>query len=379
MRIDSPWIAWPLAIGCVAAVLAVLPARAFAQAPSPSPGFGQTNLIALSEQVSSAWDSWEKSQPDLEQSVFSLPMVDARTRIQRALSDFLAYLDRRRQYSDAVATYIESFRLNPGTRPAVTAEAVSSDQVQLLGISLTRLQAKLEALRAAPAWAQIRRSLQQDRSDVLALQASRRGEITVDRPLDRSRAAAPSVSPIVYRESERQTRDALQKLWTRYYQSLVDAVEQKPAGSAPLITKLPVTPAPGGAATVTPVAANAAPADNNPLTCTWIYTEGSQQFNGVAEPHKVMLELWMEQGLLLGRYRAELPAFDGTTKHVDLNLRGRFTPGHDQTLEFRSADPDASGKVVIEGPGSTGLDLMLVRVVESRNPIPRGRESLSRR
>jgi hypothetical protein len=220
--------------------------------------------------------------------------------------------------------------------------------------------------------------VQQERSDLLTLQASRREDITVDRPLDRARPVARTISPIVYTDSERQMRDALQKLWARYYQSLADAVEQKPAGSAPLMTRLPANTAVGAETAVAAETPNPA-SNNNPLVGTWIYPEGSQRFNGVAEPRQVMLELWMEQGLLLGRYRAELPTFDGATRHVDLKLQGRFAPDRDQTLEFRSSDPETAGKVVIEGPGVTGLDLTLVRVVESGSPIPRGRENLSRR
>jgi hypothetical protein len=375
LRQESTKLHWPFLI-CLIAV--GFPAPDLAQKPSPPPDFGQSSLITASEQASKAWDSWEKSNADLEQLIFSLPMVEARDRIQHALSDFLGYLDQRRLYCDSVATYIESYRLNLGSKSSATIETVSGDQLQVLGVSLIHLQNKLEALRATSAWAQIRRSVQQERSDVLALQSSRRDEITVDRPLDRSRPVAHIISPIIYRDSERQLSDALQKLWARYYQSLVDGVEQKPAGSAPLLTRLPANTAPLAFSAAPNPASNAA-VDSNPLLGTWTYRDSSHQFNGVAEPRQVMLELWMEQGLLLGRYRAELPAFDGTTRHVDLRLRGRITPGHDQTLDFRSTDPDVNGRVVIEGPGSTGLELMFVRLVESGSPIPRGRESLTRR
>jgi hypothetical protein len=109
---------------------------------------------------------------------------------------------------------------------------------------------------------------------------------------------------------------------------------------------------------------------------TWTYAEGSQQFNGVAEPKHVILELWMEKGFLVGRYRAELPDFDRSSI-VDLSLRGK--PGSGRTvLEFHSSSPEAAGKIVLEGPGSGGMDLMLVRSVEGA-PIPRGRELLTRR
>jgi hypothetical protein len=356
-------------------VLLVVPCAA--QKPSPSPDFGQSALVSSVGRVSDAWSAWETSNAGLEQRVFSLPMVDARDQIQRALTEFLMYLDWRRQYGDSVAAYIDSSRLKPQDTNMGTVDAVNRDQLEVLGVSLARLQAKLETLQNESGWAKIRRSVQPERSDILALQASRRGKITVDRPLDRSLHDESSITSLAYRDSERQLRDALQKLWIRYYQSLVDAVEQRPDGSSPLIVKLPANATTG--LTAVPAIPSGPAANDNPLVGTWIYQEGSQQFNGVAEPHQVILELWMEQGLLQGRYRADLPAFDGTTKHVDLKLRGRFVPSHDQTLEFQSANPDTSGKVVVEVPDVTGLHVMFIRLVESGGPIPRGRERLTRR
>src|ERR1035441_9153994 len=58
-----------------------------------------------------------------------------------------------------------------------------------------------------------------------------------------------------------------------------------------------------------------------------------------AEMH---LELWMDKGLLTGRYRAWLPDFDGV-KRVDLSLSGKAGSGHTQTLTFHSANPEAEG------------------------------------
>jgi hypothetical protein len=368
-NIPSPLLIWPLVV--------LLVAPCIAQKPSPSPDFGQSALVSNIGRASDAWSAWETSDAGLEQRVFSLPMVDGRDQVQRALSEFLAYLDRRRQYGDSVSAYIDSSRVKPQDKNMVTLDAVNRDQLEVLGVSLARLQAKLEALQTESGWAQIRRSVQQERSDVLALQSSRRDKITVDRPLGRSLPDASSITSLAYRDSERQLRDALQKLWIRYYQSLVDAVEQRPDGSVPLIVKLPTNAAAG--LTALPAVPSSPATNDNPLVGTWIYREGSLQFNDVAEPHQVILELWLEQGLLRGRYRADLQAFDGTTKHVDLKLRGRFVPGHDQTLEFQSADPDTSGKVVVEGPDVTGLHVMLVRLVESGGTIPRGREILTRR
>jgi hypothetical protein len=118
---------------------------------------------------------------------------------------------------------------------------------------------------------------------------------------------------------------------------------------------------------------------DNPLVGVWTYAEGSQQFNGVAEPRQVLLELWMEDGALRGRYRAELPDFQGAKK-VDLRLSGGVVSAHNQlTLNFESKDPPANGRIILEGPGSSGTELMFVRAVAAQSPIPRGRELLLRR
>jgi hypothetical protein len=109
----------------------------------------------------------------------------------------------------------------------------------------------------------------------------------------------------------------------------------------------------------------------------WTYAPGSQKFNGVEEPHEVLLELWVENGQLAGRYRATLPDFGGV-KTVDLRLKGPLAAATaTQTLDFESKDPAATGKIVLEGPAE--MELMLVRVVTAESPIPRGRELLRRR
>src|SRR5580704_8980800 len=169
--------------------------------------------------------------------------------------------------------------------------------------------------------------------------SKRRSTHFVPGPIGPAFAAASTVRPIsslVYENAERQSRESIQKLWTRYYQALVDSVEQKPGGSAPLLsTPAKAPPAPGRS-------------PEHPLVGTWTYADGSQQFNGVAEPRQVVLELWIEKGALLGRYRAELQDFDGP-KRVDLNLRGKLVNGNIQTLDFHSTDPEAAGKIVLEG------------------------------
>ena len=86
----------------------------------------------------------------------------------------------------------------------------------------------------------------------------------------------------------------------------------------------------------------------------------------------------MEDGVLLGRYRAELPDFDGTRK-VDLRLRGKTSKGGHTILQIQSGDPVATGEFVIEDTGSGGLNIMLVRSVAVGGPVPRGRELLTRR
>ena len=84
-------------------------------------------------------------------------------------------------------------------------------------------------------------------------------------------------------------------------------------------------------------------------------------------------------GKLNGRYRAQLPDFDGV-KAVDVRLHGAIAAGGgEQTLDFESKDPPASGRLILEGPAPNGLDLMVVRAPSSPGGLPRGRELLRRR
>lgn len=362
----------------LALVLAAMASFASAQDLQPPPDFSQGNLQLAAEDTRTAWASWQNANKGLEQQVYGLPMLEARDRIQKAFSELIAFLDKRRAYNDGVIKYIEKYRPEMATiSPAVTVDTISADQVAVLGVNLAAIQDKLDSLRVIPDWARIRRAILAERNQILELQNSRRRDIQVDLPMSR-RVSAPPISSIVYRETESQVREALQTLWTNYYQTLVGSVEQKPNGSAPL------------AASATPPVAEtqsaklagkipAAKSVDNPLIGTWTYSEGSQQFNGVAEPHQVVLELWIEKGMLTGRYRAHVPDFDGGLVKVDLTLTGKPAGSRTQTLDFRSSDPAATGKITLQGSGTTGLELMLVRSVEAGSPIPRGRELLIRR
>ncbi len=341
-------------------VALLIPLSAFSQDLQQPPSFSRTTLVPACEEVRTAWVAWKASNKDLEGQVFSISMTEARDRIQRAFSDLLAFVDKRRTYNEAVLRAL-------GNSPVVGADSVNADQLELLGVTLSVIQKKLDTLRTAPDWIRIRRAVQVSRSELLKLQDARRQEIENDRPLSRSaQSSTRPVSSIVYGDSERQSLEAVQKLWTRYYQALIDSVERKPGGSTPLAAKSEAVSAP------------AAPGQENPLTGTWTYADGSQQFNGVAEPKQVILELWMEKGFLVGRYRAELRDFDGI-RHVDISLRGKAVPGKTQTLEFPQEGGQGNGKILLQGPGPSGIDLMLIRSVEAGGAIPRGRELLSRR
>jgi hypothetical protein len=364
---------------------------AFAQEGLRPPDFSQADVAAAADEVANADKARRQNARNLEQEVFRLPMADARARVQRTLSAALIFLDRRRLYAERVAAYIERYRSETsGLKPLISVEAVSRDELEVLDSNLTDLVDKLEVLRSSPQeWVRIRRGVQADQTAITVLQSKRREDIPVDTLFHPS---PPSpISAIVYRDSEQQLREVLQKAWIHYYQSIVDAVEQKPNGSVPLITALTpgvgisAPPVPGNsvpqptAAALAPVSApRKDSAAVNPLAGTWGYLEGTQQFNGVAEPHQVILELWMEDGVLLGRYRAELPDFDGVHK-IDLRLRAKAGKGNQQTLQIQGGDPVSTGEFVLEDTGSGGLNIMLVRSVRAGGTIPRGRELLTRR
>jgi hypothetical protein len=236
----------------------------------------------------------------------------------------------------------------------------------MLGVNLNLLSEKLDALRDSPAWVAIHRAVRAEMADAFKLQSSRRAEIPLDLSLTRPESMSPMPTP-AYRDSERQVAEILGRLWARYYQALTEAI----AGTA----GAPRSPESAGSSGT----AAAARTPDNPLMGVWTYIEGSQQFNGVAEPRHVILEFWMEKGALTGRYRAELPDFQGTKK-VDLHLsRGTPSGPNQQTFEFESKDTPATGRIILELPGASGQELMLVRAVTPPNPIPRGRERLQRR
>ena len=65
------------------------------------------------------------------------------------------------------------------------------------------------------------------------------------------------LSLIVYRDSERQARELVERIWTHYYQALADAVDQKPGVSKSLVASI----TPPAAAESVPGASAASPLD----------------------------------------------------------------------------------------------------------------------
>jgi hypothetical protein len=337
----------------------------------PPPDFSQSALVTAVDALTASWAAWRSADAGLEQRVFRIPMREARGMIEHAWGAYREFLDKRRVYSEALVAYIDEGPAQPRSgQKIVTLAAVYQDQIQLLGVNLEVLQDKLDALRNTAEWVSIRRHVQAESMQAFQLLSSRRSEMPLDLSLKRPEPVS-MMSSLAYRDSERQTTEALDRLWTRYYQALVDSVEQAPGGSRALVARRPSEPP-----VDSPAVAGGA---DNPLVGVWTYAEGSQQFNGVAEPRQVLLELWMEDGALRGRYRAELPDFQGAKK-VDLRLSGGVVSAHNQlTLNFESKDPPANGRIILEGPGSSGTELMFVRAVAAQSPIPRGRELLLRR
>jgi hypothetical protein len=341
--------------------------------PAP-PDFSQDSIIRAAEGVSGAWSKWKAGESDLEQRIYRLPMAEARDLLQRSLGRYLDFTELHRAYGDAVASYIEKSRLQPrANQPVVTMEAVYRDHIDLLGANLAMLQEKLDALRASNDWVTIRRAVQPERTEALALQSSRRSEMPMDLSLDSPDhpKSLNSMAALAYRDSERKLTESVEKMWTRYYQALADAVEQKPSGSAPLVAMRGSGASPSPAAAAPPSAAAAA---GNPFAGAWTYTQGSQQFNGAGEPREVLLELWVENGTLMGRYRAELPDFEGVRK-VDIRLHGPIAAGsNQQTLDFESKEPAGAGKIVLEHDPAR-MELMFVRP-STQAILPHGRELL---
>jgi hypothetical protein len=348
---------------------------ALAQKLPQAPDYSDGAIAESAEQANSAWNSWLVVDRDLEREVPNAPMTEARDRIQRSFSAFLNYSDKRRIYGERVAEYIEHYRPETaGRKPYVNVEIVNRDQLELLGISLSSVQARLDGLRDTPGWAAIRRAVQTDSSDIIALQNARRNEIPVELPLGTAVLPIP-LSVIIYRDSERQARELVERIWTHYYQALVDGVERKAGTSRPLVASItPPAPAPEP----TPSAAAPRISGLDRVAGTWRYVEGSQQFNGVEEPRQVLLELFVEKGALTGRYRGTLTDFTGP-HNVDVRLQQMtgVKGSNDIRLQYQNAEQNLSGQITLEGPGASGLDLMVVHM--DAQGIPKGREILARR
>jgi hypothetical protein len=348
---------------------------ASAQALPQAPDYADSAVAESAEQANSAWNAWLMVDRNLEREVPNAPMTEARDRIQRSFSAFLNYSEKRKTYGERVAAYIERYRPETaGKKPFVNVEIVNRDQLELLGISLSSVQARLDSLRDTPGWAAIRRAVQPDRSDIITLQNARRDEIPVELPFSPAVPPRP-LSVIVYRDSERQARELVERIWTHYYQALVDELERKAGTPKPLVASItPPAPAPEPA----PSAITPRISGLDRIAGTWRYAEGSEQFNGVEEPRQVLLELFVEKGSLTGRYRGTLTDFTGP-HNVDVRLQQitSVKGSTDIRLQYQNAEQNLSGQITIEGPGASGLDLMVVHMDGAG--IPKGREILARR
>ena len=218
----EPWRAAGLIFVLIEA--AALRAQSAPAAPAP-PDFDQNSISTAAEALAGAWAKWKSADAGLEQRVFRIPATEARPAVQRALDGYLAVLDKRRAYSDAVSAYIDQSRAEPRPRQVVvTLGTVFEDHVQLLGFNLHLLEGKLGALRDAPQWISLRRAVRDESAEAFNLQSTRRSDVPVELSLHRSQP--PNlISSLLYRDSERQVADVLRRLWTRYYQALVDAAE----------------------------------------------------------------------------------------------------------------------------------------------------------
>jgi hypothetical protein len=352
-----------LGLALIALSGGLCPAAQPAAARHPAPDFGQAEIGRAAAETLSAWNTWADASRGFELRAVRAPMAEARRMIERNLGGFLNVLDRRRAYSQAVAAYIARSRAEPAAGSvAVPLSEVYQDQIELLGSVLACYVEGLGSLRDSSEWLAVRRAALAERDNTVRLQSARRAALPDDLSLNSPRAQA-SITALAYRDSEREVADQLQILWTRYCQALADAIEQ-PAGPG-----TPLAPSRGAAD-----AAPSAPALHDPLGGAWQYETGSQKFNGVDEPRRALLELWVENGALVGRYRAEIPSFSGL-KTIDARLRGPLVRGAaTHTLDVQSGGLPPGAKIVLEGP----LDnrLMLIRVAPADPP---GRELLVRR
>lgn len=330
-----------------------------AELPKP-PIFGHPELTGPAEAVTEAWTHWDRLSHDFEREALAMPRSEGRERVRRAYAALLEYMEARRLYSEALRSALESHVRTA----AVTVSAVSSDQLDLLGAQLSDIQKRLEALRSAPEWITLRRGVQKERDAIDKLEESRRERIQ-DGLLTTHTETSEVLTPSAYQDSDREVRAAIADLWTHYCQTLLNIIYQQPENSTSPEVQL---------AMGQPI--NSEPTGATRLEGAWTYSEGSRKFDGAAEPKHVVLELWLENGLLRGRYRADIQMAAGT-RHLDLNLTGKPSARRNQTFDFRSTDPPTTGTVTLQ-PAANGIELTFIR--PSGNAyVPSGREVLTRR
>lgn len=338
------------------------------------------DLAIAESEYRDAQEAWLKNDPNLERDLFKANPNDIRRRIRRAASLRDDVMVKKEVYLSSLVKRFDDVK----TRLLETKDAhlptdqlkasLNREQTRLLS-EQERLELQIRDLPPGDEYALLRRSMEAERNDLVALQNNVALRIrSMDRAGAAQDAAASFADPLEknleelgkFWKGERERAVRTRASWARLYQSMEGAIDAKSGPEVKSKTKL---------------APNASPAAPIPvivpgsrgMTGAWFYRSQPGAWIGFGEPDSVLLQLHKNGDLVDGIYLAKLPG-RGDTRFLSLALQGRLLSDRQARVQWSSQRPPAHGEMMLK----LGLDgrLLVQRLNSNDSYIPKGMEVL---
>jgi hypothetical protein len=359
--------------------------------------------IALAESdYRDANEAWLKNDPGLAGDLFKGDPEDVRRRIHKAAALRDDAMAKQQTYLQLVIERLQDTRrrLTQASQGAIPTAAFKKDlesqQSRVLD-EQERVEGLLRDLPEGDEYLLVRRALNEDRSNLVALQNDVAVRIRFLESTGKAQEAIQAAAPA---DSLAQKFDDLLKIWDEesagavrqrskwadLYKAMETSLDQKEPAKKGSPNKGGGANTPKGGkeedenpnAPVVPLAVVKASAPlviRAGMAGTWTYRSQLGAWTGYGEPEAVTLELDRKGGEWIGVYTARLPGRSGV-RGVRLALAGAPQSEGSVRLRWKSQTPAAEGEMEIRLSGDGRL--LVERALSDDSYIPRGMEVLLR-
>ena len=350
--------------------------------------------LAVSEaEYRDAEETWLRNDPDLERDLYKGDRQEIVRRIHHAAALRDDVMAKKETYLGFLVKRVDDMekRLSNTRGQNLPLADLKSDlegeQARILA-EQDRLEGRIHDLPEGDEYTLVRRAMESERGDLVALQNSVAQRIHAMDDSAKAQQAASGLSdvdPLIKKledirkiwEGERARAVAARPVWGRYYTDLEKSLNEKngsgPAPSTPpaRTPSAPLAPTQGEK----PRASNPAPAATATLGGNWVYKSQQGAWIGWGEPEMVVLQLRQVGSLVQGTYTARLPGRNDK-RLLNLAVEGQLETKEQAHLRWTSVEPPAHGVMTIKM--SPDGRLLVERLSSEDNYIPHGMEVLQR-